>query len=220
MNLREAEGRVRRLMDQHGLTDWTFRWDRAVRRFGYCLGRQKVISLSQPLVSMNEWPQVMNVALHEIAHALAGPGVGHGRAWKEIALRIGCTGERCYNASEVRAPAARFIGACPGCGVTVQRNRRKRIACSRCCRSHANGYFDARFLFKWSENKPSEGGAMGKVQTLVKEYRGRTYKVVIENGVYFLGSTHGRRFKSLSGVAQGITGHPTSGKGFFKLLKK
>jgi predicted SprT family Zn-dependent metalloprotease len=224
MDLQEAEGRVRGLMVQHGLSDWTFRWDRAIRRFGYCLARQKVISLSQQLVALNEWPQVENTILHEVAHAIAGPGIGHGRAWKEIALRIGCTGERCYNGTEVRTPAAKFIGACPGCGVTVQRNRRKRIACSRCCKTHANGYFDARFLFRWSENKQTEGGDMTKDHVAVRKYKGKTFRLVVEKQKdgsvkYYLGSKNGKVFRSPSSAAQAVTGVLTSGWGWWHLKK-
>ena len=53
-----------------------------------------------------------------------------------------------------------------------------------------------------------------------KEYKGQHYRVIAEGGKYYLGSTHGKVFKSLSGAAQEITGHPTSGKGFFGLLKQ
>jgi len=190
-----------------------------VRRFGLCNHNERTISLSWHLVGMNDEDSVRDTILHEVAHALAGPGAGHSQRWKMMARQLGCSARRCYDSRRIAAPPARFMGACPSCGVTVLRSRRKQIACSRCCVKFSEGRFDAKYLFEWSENPMPEGGIMGKSQVLVKKYKNRVYKVVIENGVYFLGSTHGKRFKSLSGVAQGISGHPTSGRYFFGLVK-
>ena len=57
-------------------------------------------------------------------------------------------------------------------------------------------------------------------KVLVKEYKGKTYKVIVKSGKFFLGNTKKKAHRSLSGIAQTITGHPTSGLGFFDLLKK
>jgi Zn-dependent protease with chaperone function len=52
---------------------WVFEYDGAVRRFGRCSHRNKCISLSLKLTQLN-WKknpqQVLDVILHEIAHAL------------------------------------------------------------------------------------------------------------------------------------------------------
>ena len=45
MNLEKVRNTAIRLMREHGLTDYTFKWDKAVRRFGSCNGRTKVITL-------------------------------------------------------------------------------------------------------------------------------------------------------------------------------
>ena len=41
MKLEKARNIALRLMRQHGLSDYTFKWDRAVRRFGCHNGRLK-----------------------------------------------------------------------------------------------------------------------------------------------------------------------------------
>ena len=49
MKLEKARNIALRLMRQHGLSDYTFKWDRAVRRFGCHNGRLKTLSLSRPM---------------------------------------------------------------------------------------------------------------------------------------------------------------------------
>lgn len=67
-------------------------------------------------------------------------------------------------------------------------------------------------------NKVNELLKGGKV--LEKTYKGRTFKVIQKEGKLYLGNAKKKAHRSLSGVAEAITGHPTSGLGFFGLLKK
>lgn len=97
MDLNEAAKLAWLYMRLHQLDHWQFRFDRATTRFGCCHHRSKIISMSRTLVCLNDKREVRDTILHEIAHALAGPKVrAHGREWREIALRIGCNGRRCY----------------------------------------------------------------------------------------------------------------------------
>ena len=49
MDLEKTRNIVLKLMRQHGLVGYTFKWDRAVRRFGSCNGRTKTLTLSRPM---------------------------------------------------------------------------------------------------------------------------------------------------------------------------
>ena len=71
MNLEKTRNIALKLMRQHGLVSYTFKWDRAVRRFGSCNGRTKTLTLSRPMTQheSNE-KRVINTILHEIAHGL------------------------------------------------------------------------------------------------------------------------------------------------------
>lgn len=62
---------------------------------------------------------------------------------------------------------------------------------------------------------------------MFREYKGKNFVVKADNGRFSLGKgtpqskrlkMDKRRFRSLSGVATAITGHPTSGKGFFGMV--
>lgn len=87
MNLATFETIARKTINDHNLSDWNFKYDRAVRRYGCCNYRTKTISMSSKLVGLNEESKNMNTLLHEIAHALAGKKAGHGYDWKKVARR-------------------------------------------------------------------------------------------------------------------------------------
>lgn len=113
------------LMAEHGLTQkgWVLTLDNSVSRAGCCSYTSKTISLSKHLVRMekHELADVENILLHEIAHALAGPGQGHGKEWKEIAVKIGCDGQRCHSLELKPHP---HVLACVMCGhVNALRHR-------------------------------------------------------------------------------------------------
>lgn len=123
MDLPAARKLARTLMDQHGLADWQFVFDRARRRFGVCRPRNKTIGLSAYLVHLNSDEEVRDTILHEIAHALT-PGDNHGDKWKAACVRIGAKPERCFKEDgEVRTVAAKLKIGCPVCGVWASRHR-------------------------------------------------------------------------------------------------
>ena len=145
MNLQSAQGLANYLMNLHKLTpDWSFRFDRSKVRFGKCNYVKKEISLSRYLVELNDEDEVRDTILHEIAHALAPRGAGHGPEWRRVASSIGCDGRRCYGEEVVR-PRPKYKGTCPSCRRVVYRHRRTMIACGRCTR-----VFDAKYAFVWS----------------------------------------------------------------------
>lgn len=83
-------------MSFHGLSDWAFIWTNRLREHGRCSHKLQTIYLSKPLTKAKEKDHVLNTILHEIAHALVGPGHSHNDVWKAQALEIGCDGKaRC-----------------------------------------------------------------------------------------------------------------------------
>ena len=76
--LKDVAAQARELMDRHGLGEWTLRFNAAQKKLGECRPRQKLILLSRAHAVNGPPGQVTDTILHEIAHALAGPGAGHG----------------------------------------------------------------------------------------------------------------------------------------------
>ena len=138
MRLIEAENLALTLMNDHGIgLTWSFAFDNAKRRCGLCQHHRRRITLSQHYVRLNDKAEVRDTILHEIAHALVGPGAGHGPRWQAQARRIGATPQRC--ASGVDMPEGNVEGVC-GTRCTARRTRHrmppKRLLdayqCNRC----------------------------------------------------------------------------------------
>jgi len=84
-------------MEKWGVSDWNFVWDnKAVQRYGQCRYGSKEIGISKKLASINSLEETKDTVLHEIAHALTGPGHGHDRLWKQKCVLVGARPERCY----------------------------------------------------------------------------------------------------------------------------
>jgi predicted SprT family Zn-dependent metalloprotease len=141
----DAQKLAHDLMRLHQLPpEWSFKFDRSKICFGKCYYSRKQISLSRYLVELNDDAEVRDTILHEIAHALAPRGAGHGPAWRSVAVSIGCNGTRCYGAEVVR-PKPKYMGTCPSCKLVIYRHRRTEVACAKC-----SPVFDRRYAFIWT----------------------------------------------------------------------
>src|SRR5690349_19741706 len=132
------------LMARHGLSGWRLVFDNAKTRGGVCRYDVREIGLSRPLMSLYEAEQVTEIVLHEVAHALTGPGHGHDRVWRASARRIGCSGRRCLpvDAPSVEGP---WAGVCPAGHRTTAHRRPIRV---ESCRSCSTG-FDEAAIYTW-----------------------------------------------------------------------
>ena len=112
MQLLEARTLARTLMNEHGLTDWDFAFDNAVKRFGQTRYTDKTITISKHLTELNESERVKNTILHKIAHALCPVGTGHKYKWVRMARTIGCDGYRGYNTTTTVTPTMNYLATC------------------------------------------------------------------------------------------------------------
>lgn len=111
---------------------WSFRWNRAKTICGQCNYGNRTIVLSESYARLNDEAEVLDTILHEIAHALVGPGNGHDLVWKLKAQEIGARPLRC--AVSEKQEEGRFIGKCEGCGVEINRYRKPK-------RMHIEGWY-------------------------------------------------------------------------------
>jgi len=116
--------------------------------------------------------EVERTLRHELAHLVAhwragiatgghhhhrsrrrGKIAAHGPEWRRACVELGIAGEeRCHQLPlPRRAVARRHVYQCPRCGMILRRVRpippRRPLACRDCCRQHAGGRFDRRFVF-------------------------------------------------------------------------
>ncbi|GAA6526021.1 SprT-like domain-containing protein [Intrasporangium sp. DVR] len=142
MELSAALKLGRELMAVHGLGDWTLNLDRARTRAGVCRPAKREISLSAHLTRLHPEAEVRDTILHEIAHALVGPGHGHDAVWRARARAIGCTGERCSSA-DAPGIVGDWVGTCAAGHRTTRHRMPSRVAlCTRCAGPEAARVFD------------------------------------------------------------------------------
>jgi SprT-like family len=128
-----AAALARELLAAHGLTGWCFRLNRSKVNLGLCKYGPRTIELSVYFVGCNSDEAIRETLLHEVAHALVGPGHGHDAAWKAMCLRVGARPERL--SFEAEMPPGRWQAVCPGCGELHHKHRRpKRMVGWWCCR--------------------------------------------------------------------------------------
>ena len=116
--------------DKNGLEPgWKFGFDLAPARGGICRHTEKRITLSVTYCLKASELEIIDTILHEIAHAIVGPGHGHDAVWKAAAQRIGCTAERCHR---VQHTLPRWRGQCR-CGKQWKRQRLTRQSRTGLC---------------------------------------------------------------------------------------
>ena len=145
MDLTQARELAATLMTRHRLTGWRLVFDDAKTRAGVCRPDRREIGLSRALTHLHSPEQVTDTVLHEIAHALAGPGHGHDRKWRLIAQRIGCSGERCMPPD---APTidGDWVGTCAAGHRTTAHRRPVRVrSCLGCSPT-----FNVSALITWT----------------------------------------------------------------------
>lgn len=129
---------------------WSFGFDNAKRRAGQCNFSTRTITVSRYLAARYDDDEIHQILLHEVAHALAGPRVGHGAKWRAIARDLGYEGSRLHK-GETADELASWVGVCPG-GHTHYRFRAptRQLACGVCSRR-----FSSAHLIRWERREVS-----------------------------------------------------------------
>jgi hypothetical protein len=79
-------------LDKYGLSDWHVRItnDHNQPFLGLCVYKDKSIILNAFHIDIHHHDDVVCTILHEVAHAIVGPGHGHNAVWADKAIAIGC----------------------------------------------------------------------------------------------------------------------------------
>jgi len=134
MDLKELEAIASREMLKYDLHGWTFGFAKTKRRLGVCKYRTKRIEIADYYARNSPQKSVLDTLMHEIAHAIAGPGAGHGPAWKAVAIRLGATPRACDNSDETVVKPGDWQATCTVCKKTFHRYKRPRSLSGYRCR--------------------------------------------------------------------------------------
>jgi predicted SprT family Zn-dependent metalloprotease len=154
MRLRDVERLARKELDHFGLYRWSFGFSRCVRVFGDATYGLRQIRLSRQFAELNRKKYILNVLLHEIAHALVGARHHHDHVFKAKAIEIGCGAKSLGSIAEqkefyrhVVRPKAKYYYECPNCHTVFRRQyKRRSIACKKCCHKFNHRKWSAKFV--------------------------------------------------------------------------
>lgn len=92
MDRNQASKLCRAELDKYNLSDWHVRLTSDPNQpfLGLCVYRDKSIILNAAHIDIHPTAEVINTILHEIAHAIVGPGHAHNSTWETKAREIGC----------------------------------------------------------------------------------------------------------------------------------
>jgi len=102
-NLHAVYSEARALLEQEGLTakGWKFQVNnRIVATAGRCNYRRKIIEHSASHLEHSKLEFNIDTVRHEVAHAVAGPGTGHGPVWQAEATRLGADPTARYDVAD------------------------------------------------------------------------------------------------------------------------
>jgi hypothetical protein len=133
---RELELSTKRLLEERGLTGWTVVFESSISRGGRCHHDSKTIGYAVPFMLYASDEQRRNTMLHEVAHAVTGPGHGHDAAWKRLFLRLGGNGSALSEYPKEVFTHENFVwlSSCPTCkDVTGMKQAPQTVwGCAKC----------------------------------------------------------------------------------------
>jgi len=83
---------ARKIMEEHGLISrgWSFEINgRLSSALGRCTYTKRLLELSRTHATEDSYENILDTLMHEIAHALVGPGKGHEKEWQNMAISLG-----------------------------------------------------------------------------------------------------------------------------------
>lgn len=138
LTLAQVREMAEELMFRWELDGWSFGFNDRKRSLGVCYLAKKRIEVSLKLVNSGIIAEIRETILHEIAHALVGPGHKHDNVWKNMAIKVGARPEACTSEIPDRGDGAKYIAHC-SCGEPHYLYRRgKRMTQLRCIRPEGN----------------------------------------------------------------------------------
>lgn len=125
MDERQIIAHTHELLAEFGVEGWNVVMNaRLTQTYGRCNYTARKIEISTKLAKINSADRTEDTIRHEIAHVLAGPGTGHGPAWKRACGVTGAPPRACFSSSNTNTIVTKrqkvsVQGICEPCGGIV-----------------------------------------------------------------------------------------------------
>ncbi len=146
MNLTKLQGMAIQLLFKYKLNGWDFQLTDTGRRLGCCKYDKFRIEISRYHAEHSPEEKVIDTLLHEIAHALVGPGHGHDNTWKVVAMRLGATPRACDDSIETVQKPGDWQAKCSCCQRVWNKYRRPKRLTGWFCTCPAR----PALVFEWA----------------------------------------------------------------------
>lgn len=143
------KNQVNALLEEYGLSEdgWTYNPTKDKRRLGICNYKTKVIGVSEPLAELFGEEEALQTVRHEVAHAIAGQGAGHGPTWEKVVKTLGGI-PRASKAVDGIISIDPWVGTCSkGHEFSMAAAPRRVRACAYC-----DHFFKFENILRWSKN--------------------------------------------------------------------
>lgn len=130
------------LLEKHDLRGWKAYWSGMRKSLAETDHREKQIVFSKYFISKASFEEFVGVALHEITHAMLGPGYGHGDEFVELCREISGSDE--YAVPSANFDISRYMFTCPECNYSGSHNSNKDKMCGYCYGEGKKVVFEAR----------------------------------------------------------------------------
>lgn len=129
-----AKVRGLELMKEKGLDEWNIIFHEQEATIAETSHHFKTIGFNMNFIIIADKQSFEGVLMHEIAHALLGPGKGHGREFKKLCKEISV--DTTFACSKVNMLIEKYIVFCPECNYTGSINKNKDLYCAKCFDNH------------------------------------------------------------------------------------
>lgn len=123
----------KRLLAQTTDIDVSFTINDCKKNAAICYDQPLEIQMSRFFINSPSTTKekIDDVILHELAHAIVGPGAGHSAEWKECAKQLGCTSDVCVGPF-LKKKDYNYVLKCPmGCDIRKLKVKKTLNICSK-----------------------------------------------------------------------------------------
>lgn len=132
IKLLKINNEAKYMFGQYGLADWDIQISNARSPIAETYHTDKVIVYSKYFCYLADKPMFRSVTKHELAHALIGPGKGHGKEFEEAYAKID-NGSK-YAGATTDIFLKKYFFECPICHTSGSINKKDKYYCIPCAK--------------------------------------------------------------------------------------